>query len=72
MHMFTLISSKFYLFAVQCMHAYIGRYTEAENKFKESLEINPDQPMTYNNLGILLNTYHDDHLFFLQPVCMEK
>lgn len=35
------------------MHAScIGRYTEAENKFKESLEINPDQPMTYNNLGI--------------------
>ena len=28
-----------------------GKYKEAEIKFKESLEHNPDQPMTYNNLG---------------------
>ena len=28
-----------------------GRLKDAENKFLESLELNPDQPMTYNNLG---------------------
>lgn len=29
----------------------LGRLTEAEIRFKESIQINPDQPMTYNNLG---------------------
>ena len=29
----------------------IGRYKEAEEKYKESLKLNEDQPMTYNNLG---------------------
>ena len=30
----------------------LGRLKEAEVRFKESIQMNPDQPMTYNNLGI--------------------
>ena len=29
----------------------LGRLQEAEAHFKESIEINPDQPITFNNLG---------------------
>ena len=29
----------------------LGRLQEAEVRFKESIKTNPDQPMTYNNLG---------------------
>lgn len=32
----------------------LGRLEEAEMRFKESIQVNPDQPMTYNNLGILI------------------
>ena len=28
-----------------------GQHDYAEKRFLESLELNPDQPMTYNNLG---------------------
>ena len=30
---------------------YLGRWQEAEERFKESLKLSPDQPTTYNNLG---------------------
>ena len=32
-----------------------GRLKDAETRFLESLELNPDQPMTYNNLGMYFN-----------------
>ena len=36
---------------VLCFAPYIGNWKQAEERFKESLELTPNQATTYNNLG---------------------
>lgn len=35
----------------------LGKLEQAEIRFQESIQTNPDQPMTYNNLGKYNNTF---------------
>lgn len=46
-----LHKSKVVRVIVLCFAPYIGNWKQAEERFKESLELTPNQATTYNNLG---------------------
>jgi tetratricopeptide (TPR) repeat protein len=55
------------------MYFKLGKYKEAEAKFKESLELNPNQPMTYNNLASLYGEtkrYKESETMFTKAIEM--